>query len=545
MSWKARASAAFLAATCLVACAGYVYEIGRYPRYVDFDSATLGIFVNDLSYHQFGYSFTSSVRDVERPEQEWYRLRWAASALPLTLPLSWLQRAFRIPPEHAGLLIRGAASFFGLACAIVAAWGISSAGGWGASDAAVVVALCSVFPPFLLNARTGFPNHLLAYFLFWSAIALALAFRRTGRAAFLIFLGIVAACALLNPYPPMLALPLLVLVLFARRPGFLALVKNPACYVAIGAAAVLYLGIVATFARFVGMPLKVYREFLATFRGMRGGLSLVDISVKDVPRRLAGLLDNQVLFRRSTEIRSGRSDDLWALGSPDAAWFVVVALCVIGAVLAVRRRTPSGIIALVVLAGTIAVLTIHGFPEVRYVAIVAPCYGVLAVCALRAFGLPAVLRNLVSGTLVLAASLNTFGLIVRDYAPRQDQTWPQVDGIEEFARHVGNWTGPLRFVTFPFPKIYDANLYLRMLTNSNARWLTEQEFKRELESAERQARPADRFYLVAPAGDAAAIAGWAERGFGVLSRFDARSGAGPLVLLGRPAGRSAATALER
>ena len=125
MSWKARASAAFLVAACLVACAGYVYDIGRYPRYVDFDSATLGIFVNDLSYHQFGYSFTSSVRDVERPEQEWYRLRWAASALPLTLPLSWLQRAFRIPPEHAGLLIRGAASFFGLACAIVAAWGIA------------------------------------------------------------------------------------------------------------------------------------------------------------------------------------------------------------------------------------------------------------------------------------------------------------------------------------------------------------------------------------------------------------------------------------
>jgi hypothetical protein len=178
---------------------------------------------------------------------------------------------------------------------------------------------------------------------------------------------------------------------------------------------------------------------------------------------------------------------------------------------------------------------------VRYVAVVAPCYGVLAVCALRSFGLPAVLRNLVSGTLVLAAGLNTFGLVVRDYSPRQDHAWPQVDGIEEFARRVGDWTGPLRFVTFPFPKTHEANLYLRMLTNSNARWLTEQEFKREFESAERQARPVDRFFLVASARDAAAIAGWAERGFGVLSRFDARSGAGPMVLLGRPVRRFAST----
>jgi hypothetical protein len=195
------------------------------------------------------------------------------------------------------------------------------------------------------------------------------------------------------------------------------------------------------------------------------------------------------------------------------------------------------------LIGTIVVLTIHGFPAVRYIAVVAPCYGALAVCALRAFGLPAVLRNLVSGVLVLAAGLNTFGLIARDYAPRQDHAWPQVDGIEEFARHVGNWTGPVRFVTFPFPKTNESNLYLRMLTNSNARWLTAQEFERELDSADRMARPADRFFLVAAAADAAAIAGWNRRGFGILSRFDARSGAGPIVLLGRPTRRFDSTGL--
>ena len=402
------------------------------------------------------------------------------------------------------------------------------------TDEAAVFALCCLFPPWLLSVRTGFPNILLPYFLFWSAIALTLAFRRTGRAAFLYCLSVIAACVLLNPYPPLLALPILVLVLLARRPGFTSLLKNPNCYVAVGITASLYLGTLAMLARFVEMPLNVYRDLLATFRGMRGGSSVMDITPRDVPPRLAGLMDNQVLFSRSAEARGGRSDDLWALGSVDAAWILVVALSVIGAVAAVRRRSQAGITALVVLTGTILVLTVHGFPEARYVAVVAPCYGVLAIGAVRALGLRAALHNLASGALVLSAGLNTFGLIVRDYAQRQDRAWPQVDGIEEFARHVGNWTERSGFVTFPFPRTYQANLYLRMLTNSNARWLTDEEFKRELASSDLQARPADRFYRVAPARDNASLTEWNRRGFGVLSRFDARSGAEPLVLLGRP-----------
>lgn len=40
-----------------------MYWLESFPRYVDFDSATLGIFVNDLSYHgRFDYSFVSPNR---------------------------------------------------------------------------------------------------------------------------------------------------------------------------------------------------------------------------------------------------------------------------------------------------------------------------------------------------------------------------------------------------------------------------------------------------------------------------------------------------
>jgi len=145
----------------------------------------------------------------------------------------------------------------------------------------------------------------------------------------------------LNPYPPLLALPILLLACSpgARDSSLFSETRLAISRWSCGSAVP---GVVAALARFVGMSLGVYREALATFRGMRGGLSLADISLKDVPLRLASLIDSQILFRRSTEVRSGRSDDLWVLGSLDTAWFVVFALSVIGAVVAVLGEGRPG-----------------------------------------------------------------------------------------------------------------------------------------------------------------------------------------------------------
>jgi len=93
---------------------------------------------------------------------------------------------------------------------------------------------------------------------------------------------------------------------------------------------------------------------------------------------------------------------------------------------------------------------------------------------------------------------------------------------------VGNWTGPLRFVP-SLSQDYDANLYLRMLTNSNARWLTEQQFERELDSSERQARPADRFFLRCAGSRCRGDRRMEPTRLRCSVRFDAKSGAGPLV----------------
>lgn len=60
---RLRTPAAALAVATAFACLGLVYWLESFPRYVDFDSATLGIFVNDLSYHgRFDYSFVSPNR---------------------------------------------------------------------------------------------------------------------------------------------------------------------------------------------------------------------------------------------------------------------------------------------------------------------------------------------------------------------------------------------------------------------------------------------------------------------------------------------------
>ena len=528
-----RTSAVALLVAATLACFGSVYKLGNYPRYTDFDSATLGIFINDLSYHgRFDYSFVFPNRAEEYSGQEDYRRHWAAAALPLTLPLSWVQRALRIHPRNVGLLIRGAAALFGLLGSFIAVWGLCRRESWGGS--AFAFAVTSVFPPLLLNIRTGFPAHVLAFLLFWTALALALTYGRTRRTSLLFALGVTVALCVLNPYPPLLALPFLVLGLLLWRPGLRSLVQTPSCYAAAGLAAGLYLGAQAALARLVGLPLRMYRQTVSAFIGWRSGFSLFNVSLPNIPGRLRLVWDQLVLFRsQGGAERTGRSDEVWTLGSVDVAWLLILALAVGGAFVALRWRRENGLVALCVLFATIIVLTIHGPPEGRYAMVVAPCIGMLAGCALRALPLSRVARQLLMAAVILVASLNTFGLVLRNYSVRQDHSWPQVDGIEELARlSPGRWEGGLSYVSFPFAKTNEANLYLRMVTSNNARWVSKEDLERRLQDNSATRRSA-RFFVVVRAANLEELAAWERRDFRVLSRFDAASGDGPLVLLMR------------
>ena len=92
---------AIAAALCVGAC---VYDLDDYPPHFDYDSATLGIFVNNLTFNgRYDYGFNPSF------SQNAYRINWAAQFLPVSVPLSWTQRTLHVPFDRVELAYRSPA----------------------------------------------------------------------------------------------------------------------------------------------------------------------------------------------------------------------------------------------------------------------------------------------------------------------------------------------------------------------------------------------------------------------------------------------------
>jgi 4-amino-4-deoxy-L-arabinose transferase-like glycosyltransferase len=453
--------------------------------------------VNNLSFHhQCDYSFAAS-----SSAQDQYRMLWAIAALPLTLPLSWVQRLLGSPPEDVGLLVRAAAAVIGFLGVCVAACGLSHASSGSLRHAMPILALTSVFPPFLLNIRTGFPNHTLAFLLSWAAIALTLGYCRTSEPSRLYLLAVVLVYFALTPYPPLLVLPILLLGLLISCHRLRTLLRTPACYAAALTAVALYLAGNLLFARVAGLPVVWYRAAVTAFRAMRGGaVPWANARIEEIPSRLQFFFEQQALFTgRSRIIRSGRPDALWSLGSLHVTWLLVLALGVAGVVVGIQQRDRRVMVTLAVLVTATVVLCVVGVPESRYLLVVAPCYAALAVRALDLPLLSGRAGAYLWGVIVVAVSLNSYVWIAKEYTPRMDRTWPQMDGIEEFARFLhGRWTEGIRYVALPYPRTYEANLCLRMFTNNNAEWVGDQELERKLEASDRLRLPKDRWAATEP-----------------------------------------------
>jgi len=133
------------------AIAGQVWRIDDYPPFMDFDAATLGIFVDNLSYQpRYDHYFATAAAFQDR-----YRALWAAFALPLTLPLSAVQRLLAIPDYGVDRLLHVTAIVLGLVGSLCAALLARSRGKDAWADVAFVVGLTAVLPPYLLYVRTA------------------------------------------------------------------------------------------------------------------------------------------------------------------------------------------------------------------------------------------------------------------------------------------------------------------------------------------------------------------------------------------------------
>ena len=141
-------------ASVLGALGGYYYDVANYPPYVDYDSATVGIFVNNLSF-QNQYDYFPS--DARLPQVE-YRKVWAAQFLPVSIPLSWIQRIWGLAWWDVDVLLRTCGLVFGFLGTVCTARLLRRQEGYSYMDGLFLVAFLAVTPPFLIvSAHRSFP----------------------------------------------------------------------------------------------------------------------------------------------------------------------------------------------------------------------------------------------------------------------------------------------------------------------------------------------------------------------------------------------------
>jgi hypothetical protein len=526
---------AVLGAAIAVAVVLALWRLDEYPCYVDFDTATVGIFVNDLAVHgAFDFSFAGSPTLQDR-----YRVWWAAAALPLTVPLSWLERLLALPPQRVGTLVRAVASCLSLVGCLLAALAMSDRRPRLAAAGAVALAVS--FPGLLLYARTGCLPALWPFLLFWLAVFLVTRYGQTAQPAFLYLLAPVAALAVLGGYPPLLTLPPVMIAALLVHGRLAATLRSVHAY----ASGLLAGGLLAGAARWLAAEyvgsFPQYLEDLRRFLAHRAGVvSLSRLTDTPLATKLTKLVDQHLLFRRDQLGDWTRPDDLWTVGSLDWVWLLLVPVAVLGLVGGLRQRESGVQLAAVVLAATAALFLTVSFPEGRYLLIVVPCYAVLVVRGIEALAGREALGRAASAVAILAMAFNSAILLRGDYDAFMREKWLPLAPIEEAVSTIAHDPGKaVRYVSFPADQDYTALLYFRLMGGApGIRWITNREMAAKSDPHNKSAEsallePAASLDVACAADDSATIAAWRGRGFRPRHPYKARCGGPRFVLLHR------------
>ncbi len=289
------------------AMAGYYWRIDDYPPYMDFDSATLGIFVNNLTYQpRYDYYFATS-----GVAQNQYRAAWSAFALPSLVPVSGVQRLLRIPYYRVDRLLKITCFVLGLLGSLCAANIARGAGGrW--FDAAFVAGFVAVSPAYLLYLRTAFLQTLMSFLLFWTAVMLMVAYTRDLGRRRLYGVAIALACYGLAPYAALTSLPVVLLGIVLTQGRLGRTMRDPHFYAAAAIGVVAWWSVVLVLAVHYDGSYQTYMSKVSEFLMVRGPhvLSFDGFTWSALRWKLVKLVDQHVLFLRDALGDAYRPDDL-------------------------------------------------------------------------------------------------------------------------------------------------------------------------------------------------------------------------------------------
>lgn len=526
--WKVGSHVVFAIAACVV-FAAYVHRIEAHPAYVDYDSATLGIFVNDLSFHErFDLTFHSSGVFQDR-----YRRAWAAAALPLSLPLSLVQRGLGIPPVRVGTLVRAAGLALAFLGALAAALALCRRRNSRATDVLFVAGLTTTFPPFLLLARTGFPNVMLPFLVFWTAILLTVRWAESGRGVWLHLLAVALAVGALQPYPPLLALPVILVAIVVVHGRVRATMRSPHPYVAVALGFGLTLAASFAIGTLVVGSRETHRAEVRVFQDLRSGaVSPRAALAAPLTAKVRKLASHHLWFAPDPLGDRSRDETPWTLGHVHVGWLALVPIGLLGLAGLTRRSDTALRIAGVVLAGCLVLFLTIVLPEGRYAVVLVPCYAFLVLRGFDRLVSSAAARRAVLGATLLVFAVETYARVAGDYDRAMDAAWRSVAPMTEAMRLIGRPAdGEHWQMALPMGPTYKPELYFRMLANGEIEWVGIMALLARLAPSVRVER-AERL-LVVWRDEEGTDELWIGRGFQPLHRWDAGSGAGRFVLFER------------
>ncbi len=508
----------------LFSSAGYWFEPDCHPPYLDYDSATLGIFVNNLSYNK-GYD--DHFRGYKYSEHR-YRTWWAAEFLPLGIPFSLIQRILGIPPWGVTGLLRVLGILFGLLGCLAAASLLRPAEGWDLRDKLLFLGFLAAAPPYILFVRTVVPHFMFVFLLFWLMVSWMAAYCRTGKKAYLYLLGIGSACFALVPYPPAFFLPpaFLLLVVWSKRFKETVLsIHGPA---ALLLGALLFFSATLLIAWSQGEPYLHLMEKAFKFLRTRGGsVSLAKLDPSLLPDKLQKLLDQHLLFLRDDLGDWTRDDALWTLGAVHVMWLLSLPLGLFGFVKGLLEKRESARVFTSVLAASYATALTVSFPEGRYLLPVVPCYAYFVLLGIRSLPGLRRWRWVAGGLFLILFSANTFYLICSpSYDGYMAELWKNRGGIREAAAFIRKSVKePARFA-LGIPLLGNEQfLYFEVYANFDINVFERTEVLQFVLNADRTEDPAraeeeiSRILVLARAEDRKEVRLWKGFGFHEVHRF--------------------------